>query len=200
MQPTTRPRTILTIIAMLILLALVSVATLATSRLMINPARSGLPGGAPPAAGSFQSGGQPGAMPERIANGQRRPAQGGLNLFSLTRSLGLNPQVLGYTNLALPLTGIVLLLVSIAGIWRQKGWALNLATVLVLVYLLGALPGLLSLGGRNINWLRTATAIVSAAATLPVLALSLLPSVREYFPPPVKKPRAGQASRGANLF
>ena len=118
------------------------------------------------------------------------PTRGGFNLFSITRSLGLSPQVMIYFNIGLPVLGVLLLLLSAFGIWKQKGWGLNLATLLGLIFLAGAVPGFFSLGGRNVNWLRSGLNIASAAATLPILALSFLPSVRDYFPKPARKPRA----------
>ncbi len=184
MLTNSRPKTILVIMVMLLVLALVSATSLITTRIGFGvPNR--LPGAFPGGAESFQ-GDNNGAAG---GNFQNRRSPTGFNLFSITRSLGLSPQLLIYVNIGLPLLGIALLLTSLYGIWKQKIWGLNLATLLGLIFLAGALPGLFSLGGRSINWLRIVTPILSAAATLPILLLSFLPSVRDYFPKPARKLR-----------
>ena len=183
---------------MLLLLAVVSSVSTLTSRIGFGANRQ-FGNGTPPAGGNFQ--GNNGNVPGQGGNGnfqgnngnfqgnngnfQNRRIAGGFgffNLFSLTRSLGLSFQVLGIINLVVPVLGIALLLVSAYGVWKQKKWGLNLATLLGLLFLLGALPGLFFIGGRNINWLRTGLTVLSALASLPILALSFLPSVRDYFP------------------
>jgi uncharacterized membrane protein (DUF2068 family) len=65
------------------------------------------------------------------------------------------------------------------GVWKQKRWALNLAMVMALIFLIGAAPGLFSMGGRNINWLRTSINALNTAASLVILFLGILPSVRD---------------------
>lgn len=185
-----RPSTITVMIAMLLVLAIVSGTTLATSRLQLF----GRGGNNRPNNGSGQNfQGNNGNFQGNNGNTQDGNLQGrtrsGFNLFSLTRSLGLSPQLIMYVNIAIPIIGIFLLLLSAYGIWKQKIWGLNLATFLGFIFLIGALPTFFSFGGRNINWLRTGLNITSAAATLPILALSFLPSVRDYFPKPARKPK-----------
>jgi len=190
-----RPKTITVILAMLVLLALVSATSSLTSRIGFRtPNRQfGNTGGGTGQGtnGNFQGNngnfqGNDGASQGNFTN--RRNT--GFNLFSITRSLGLSPVVIFYFNLAMPILGIVLLLTSLYGIWKLKIWGLNLATLLALVFLAGAVPGFFSVGGRNINWLRISLNAISAVASLPILALSLLPSVRDYFPKKTQKARA----------
>lgn len=183
---------------MLLLLAVLSSVSTLTSRIGFGANRQ-FGNGNPPGAGNFQ--GNNGTVPGQGGNNgnfqgnggnfqgnggnfqNRRLAGGGLfNLFSLTRALGLSGPVLGYISLVIPVLGIALLLASAYAVWKQKKWGLNLATLLGLLFLLGALPGLFAIGGRNINWLRISLNILSVLATLPILALSFLPSVRDYFP------------------
>jgi hypothetical protein len=199
----TRPKTIIVILAMLLVLAVVSAVSMLTSRIGFSAPRANRTGsdGTTPSRGQannngiFQGNtgntqGDEGNTQGNNRNFQGRANQGGFNLFSLTRTLGLSPQVMVYFNIGLPIAGIALLLASAFGVWKKKGWGLNLATLLALIFLLAALPGFFSLGGRNINWLRTGLNALSGVATLPILALSFLPSVRDYFPKPVRKAKA----------
>jgi hypothetical protein len=200
MLANSRPKTITVILSMLVLLAVVSAVSTATQRIGFGNARgnrptaglgTGQPGGnngtgtgtgtGQQGNGNFQGGG---------GNFQNRgPAGGGFNMFTILRMFGLGPQALIYINIAIPVIGILLLLGSAYGIWKQKIWGLNLATVLGLLFLVAGLPALFSIGGRNINWLRIGLNALSVVATLPILALSFLPSVRDYFPKPAPKPR-----------
>jgi hypothetical protein len=208
MNSTSRPKTIFAIIILLIVLALVSGTSLATTRNVLNGANrrqgNGNTQGNANNNGNFQGnnggtqGGTDGANnggnntgnnAGNNANSQRRGNQGIFNLFGITRSLGLNFQVIQYVSLGFQVLGIVLLLLSAYGVWKQQKWGLNLGMLLAFVFLLGALPALFSLGGRTINWLRTGLNLTSLAASLPVLALSMLPSVRDYFPRPKRKVR-----------
>jgi hypothetical protein len=199
-----RPKTITVIIAMLLLLAVVSVAATLTTQLRFgNVGRQGAAGfnGPRQGTGTGNNGFGAGQADNGTANGgtgqgnngfnsgQRRSAPGGFNLFSITRSLGLSPQVMIYFNIGLPIVGIALLLASAYGVWKVKRWGLNLAIVLGLLFLAGAVPGFFNIGGRNINWLRVGLNALSAVATLPILALSFLPSVHDYFPKPARKPK-----------
>ncbi|HEY3312678.1 MAG TPA: hypothetical protein VGK00_13640 [Anaerolineales bacterium] len=190
-----RPKTITVIIAMLLLLALLSTFSLVTNRLAIGaPNRQfasganqgqGFNGNLQGNNGNFQ--GNNGNLQGGFGANRRVP--GGLNLFSLSRSIGLSGPVVIFVSLGFSILGILLLLASAYGVWKAKRWGLNLGTLLGLVFLVGALPGLFFPGGRNINWLRMGTNILSAVATLPILALSLLPSVRDHFPRSAPKAR-----------
>ena len=200
MLANSRPKNITVILSMLVLLAVVSAVSTATTRIGFgNAARNrptaglgtGQPGGNN-GTGTGTGGGQQGGTNGNFQGGgnfQNRAAGGGFNLFTVTRALGLNPQVMVYINILIPVIGILLLLGSAYGIWKQKIWGLNLATVLGLVFLVAGLPALFSIGGRNINWLRIGLDALSVVATLPILALSFLPSVRDYFPKPAARPR-----------
>lgn len=202
MNITSRPKTIYTIIVLLVIMALVSGTLLATTRNVFSGAnrRQGAAQGNANNNGNFQgnNGGTQGGGTGNNNGGngtgnnsnfQRRGNAGIFNLFSITRSLGLNFQVIQYVSLGLQVLGILLLLLSAYGVWKQQKWGLNLGMLMAFVVLLGALPTLFSLGGRTINWLRTGLNLTSLVASLPVLALSLLPSVRDYFPRPKRKVR-----------
>ncbi|MCX6080690.1 MAG: hypothetical protein NTW32_14245 [Chloroflexi bacterium] len=195
---TSRPKTITLIIVMLLVLALVSTVSLATTRIGFG-GRGNRTGNTPgQSGGNFQGNNNGNAQGnnggEQTESGGtsgnfQRGTQSGFNLFSITRSLGLNPQVFVYVNLGLSIAGILLLLLSVYGIWKQKIWGLNLATLLGLIFLIGAVPGFFSFGGRNINWIRIGSTVLSTVAALPILGLSFLPSVRDYFPKSKPKPR-----------
>jgi uncharacterized membrane protein YqjE len=128
-------------------------------------------GNFPQGQGNFQPGG---------GNFQQRGAPGGLfSLFGTARSLGIDFQYLRYVSTALGIIGIALTVVAAIFVWKQKRWALNLAIVLAILFLLGTLPGLFSLGGRFINWLPTSLNILKALASIPIIVLGILPSVRD---------------------
>jgi hypothetical protein len=188
---TARPKSLTIIAALLVLLALASLtSTLTSSVFFVGAGPQGVLGnrtqggnfqgnaGNVPGNGNFQPG-QNGNS-QGGANFQGRRAAGGFNLFSITRSLGLDPQIMRYINLGFAIVGLALLLVSAYGVWKQKRWALNLAMVLALVFLISALPGLFSIGGRFVNWMRIVTDVVNVAASAPILALGILPSVRDF--------------------
>lgn len=199
MNLSSKPKSIITMLAMLVLLIALSLLSLFTSAPMLF-------GRAPGAFSGRGNTGRPGAMPNgNDANGQNfqrgnggtdqnfqrgnnggnfqgRSGYAGFNLFSLTRSFGLNPRVMVYVGLGIGVLGLVLLGLSLFGLWQMKKWGLNLAMLVGLFFLLGALPGLFSFGGRNINWFRSVINILTFIATLPLIFLGLLPSVRDYFP------------------
>jgi hypothetical protein len=104
---------------------------------------------------------------------------GGFNTFTIFRNLGVNPQIIGYVTLGISILGIVLVLLSAFGVWQQKSWGLNLGMVMAILFLIGAVPAIFSLGGRNINWLRTSINILTLLAAIPILVFGILPSVRD---------------------
>jgi len=150
--------------------------------------------GATGAGGNFQgrNGGAAGGNFQGGNGGAGFGGRGGagFNLFSVTRTLGLNPQSMVYINLGIAIIGILLLAWCAYGVWQQKKWALNLAMLLGLLFLLGALPGLFS-GfnfGRFFNWmagLRLGVNILEVIAGVVILVLGILPSVRDSYSQPV---------------
>ena len=84
-----------------------------------------------------------------------------------------------FITLGITILGILLALLSAFGVWKQKSWGLNLGMVIAILFLLGALPGLFSLGGRNVNVLRTSITILTLVASAPILVLGILPSTRD---------------------
>jgi hypothetical protein len=162
----TRPKSITVIAVLLVVLALLSTISALTSSTAFTGAR-------PPgvAGGNFQGNGN--------APGGGNPP-GGFNNRTSPGAVGMiNPQILGYTSTGLTILGVILALLSAWGIWKQKRWALNLAIVLAIFFLLGSLPGLFSLGGRNLNWLRATLSILTTLALTPILVMGILPSVRD---------------------
>jgi hypothetical protein len=143
--------------------------------------------------GNFQGGGNPqgGSDNPQAGNGgnfqggngnfQRR---GGANLFSIAgiaRTLGINFQYIRYITIAFGLLGIALTTVTAVFVWKQKRWALNLAIVLAILFLLGSLPGFFNFG-RFFSVFTVLTAssnILKGLATLPIIVLGILPSVRD---------------------
>ena len=192
-----RPKSLTIVAALLVLLALLSTTTTLVNQLGIGRRQPGAFNGAGPAGGAggnfqqggganfqgggaaggggnFQGGGAAGG-----AGGNFQGRGGGNNIFTLFRNTGINFRVIGYVTLGLTILGIVLALLSAYGVWKQKRWGLNLGMLIALLFLLGALPGLFSLGGRNINILRTSTTILTLLASVPVLVYGVLPSVRD---------------------
>jgi len=169
----------LTLIAVLLgVIGLLSLISLLTSGVRIG--QPALPQGVQPGnmvpRGDFQPG--EGNLPQ--GNFQQRGAPGGLfSLFSTARSLGIEFQYLRYVSIALGIIGIALTVVAAIFVWKQKRWALNLAIVLAILFLLGALPGLFSLGGRFVDWLPTSLNALKALASIPIIVLGILPSVRD---------------------
>ncbi|RPH60299.1 MAG: hypothetical protein EHM81_06540 [Chloroflexi bacterium] len=177
---TTRPNNITIIAVSLIILALISASSLLTTPSMFGGTRpQGRIPGNPPSGGNaqgdngnFQGQGQGG-------NVRQRNNTGGFNLFSITRTLGLGGQVMGYINIGIAVAGAALTLLSAWGVWKQKRWALNLAMIIAVICLIGAVPGLFSIGGRFINWFQVGQRALSTAASLVILFLGILPSVRD---------------------
>ena len=169
----------LTIIAVLLgVIGLLSLITLLTSGVRIG--QPALPQGVQPGnmvpRGDFQPG--EGNIPQ--GNFQQRGAPGGLfSLFGAARTLGFDLQYIRYVSMGIAIIGIVLTLVAAYFVWKQKRWALNLAIVLAILFLLGALPGLFSLGGRFVDWLPTSLNALKALSSIPIIVLGILPSVRD---------------------
>lgn len=176
---TTRSKSIVLIVIALVVLALISTTSTLTSRIALTRTRQ------PGTAGNFQGnnnnngGNFQNNNNNNGAGGNFQGRGGGFNAFTLFRTAGINPQVIGYFTTGITILGIVLALLSAYGVWKQKRWGLNLGMVIALLFLVGALPGLFTLGGRNINWLRTSLNILSLVASVPVLVLGILPSVRD---------------------
>jgi hypothetical protein len=180
-----RPKSLVIIAALLALLALLSLTSTLTSRTAFGIPNARQPGAA---GGNFQPGG---ALPQggnnnggnfQGRNNGNFQRGGGFNAFSLFRTAGinLNPQVMLYANLGITILGILLTLLSAFGVWKQKKWGLNLGMVIALLFLLSAAPGLFTLGGRNLNWLRTSITVLTVVASLPIIAMGALPSVRDW--------------------
>jgi hypothetical protein len=190
---TTRNKSLTTIIILLIVMALLSGISLATNRISVGRTRQPgtfTNGGNAQGNGNFQGGGgdaqgngtgQGNSNFQGNGNFQRNS---GFNLFSIFRTLGLGGQVMGYITLGFGILGIMFLLLSVYGVWMQKKWGLNLAMVMAVIFLLGALPGLFSLNISarffNINVvLRFVETIVNAGASIVILFMGILPSVRD---------------------
>jgi hypothetical protein len=142
--------------------------------------------------GNFQGGNsqggngniQPGNGNFQPGNGNFQRRAGGAGIFSLfgaTRSLGINFQYIRYVSLAVGIIGIVLTVVAAYFVWKQKRWALNLAIVLAILFLLGSLPGFFSFGRffSVMTVLTSSANILKGLATLPIIVLGILPSVRD---------------------
>jgi hypothetical protein len=171
----------LTIIAVLLgVIGLLSLISLLTSGIRIG--QPAIPQGVQPGTmvprGDFQPG--DGNFQPGNGNFQQRGSPGGLfSLFGAAGSLGINFQSLRYVSMGFAIIGIILTLVAAYFVWKQKRWALNLAIVLAILFLLGTLPGLFSLGGRFISWLPTSLNVLKALASIPIIVLGILPSVRD---------------------
>jgi len=187
-----RPKPILIVSILLIVLAVLSAASVVTSRTgFARPAGGGTGGGnfqanaGPGVAGGDAGGGNfqgaPGVGGPGGAGfaGRTGGGGGGLSTFSLLSSTGLSSQVIGTITLGITILGILLALLSIFGVWKQKRWGLNLGMVIALLFLLGALPGLFTLGGRNINWLRDSITLLTLLAAAPIVVFGILPSTRD---------------------
>ncbi len=177
-----RPKSIVVLTALLALLALLSLTSMLTNRTAFGIPNARQPGAA---GGNFQPGGSlpqdgnnNGGSAQRQNNGNVQRG-GGFTPLSLFRTAGINPQVMLYANLGITIFGILLALLSAFGVWKQKKWGLNLGMVIALLFLISAAPGLFTLGGRNINWLRTMVTILTVVASAPIIAMGVLPSVRD---------------------
>jgi uncharacterized membrane protein len=184
-MPTARPKSILIIAGLLILLALLSGTSILSNRIGFNRTRPTGTFTNNAQGGNFQGGNNgnfQGGNNNRNSQGGNNgnfQARGGFNLFTLFRNTGLNPQVFGYVSLGITILGILLALLSAFGVWKQKKWGVNLGMFIALLFLIGAVPGLFILGGRNLNWLRTSITLLTIVASAPVLVFGILPSVRD---------------------
>jgi len=118
-----------------------------------------------PATGTFLA---------RAVGGNR----GGFNLFGVVRTLGLGAQTIWVLTLGFAALELALLLLSAYGVWKLKHWGLNLAMLVVVFVLIGAMPGLFA-GGRLFNLWRFAANLLNVSAAVGILALGILPSVRD---------------------
>jgi hypothetical protein len=185
---TSLPKSLLTITTLLIILALVSLATPFLSGFGMNPAGrqpGNMPQGSnfrpenanPPQNGEFQGGARQsgsGIFPQRSDSGA-------FNLFSLNRAFGLSGQAMIYINYGLGVIGAGLAALAAFRVWKKKKSGLNLALVLAIVSLLGALPGIFS-GLRILDAsaiTRYVLSMVSVGSALLILAIGILPSVRD---------------------
>jgi len=169
----------LTIIAVLLgVIGLLSLISMLTSGVRIG--QPALPQGVQPGEMPQRGGFQPSESHLPQGNFQQRGAPGGLfSLFGAARSLGIEFQYIRYINIGIAFIGIVLVLVAAFFVWKQKRWALNLGIVLAILFLLGALPGLFSFGGRFVDWLLPSLNALKALASIPIIVLGTLPSVRD---------------------
>lgn len=190
-----RTRNIVIIVVALGVIALLSTVGLLTTGFGLGrPAfnRGNQPGNAQggnfqPGDGNFQGGNNNpqsgnGNFQPGDGNFQRRGGLGIFSLFSAARGLGINFQYIRYVSLAIGILGIVLTIIAAVFVWKQKRWALNLAIVLAILFLLGALPGFFTFGGRFFSFLTVLTSsanILKGLATLPIIVLGILPSVRD---------------------
>ena len=186
---TTRPKSLLVITFLLALLALISLATPFLSDFGMNLAGR-QPGNMaqggnfrpenanPPQDGGFQGGGnfQPGngSLPQRSGSGTA-------SLTGILRTLGLGGQAMIYINYGIGIVGAGLAALAAFLIWKKKKAGLNLALLLAILFLLGAIPGIFS-GLRMMDAtviIRYTLNILSAGAALVILGMGILPSVRE---------------------
>jgi hypothetical protein len=181
-----KPRSLVIVAALLVLLALLSTTSTLNNYFGFTRRQPGAFTANGAAGGNFQGGNNNGTGNAQGGNNNRTggaggnfQGRGGNNIFSLFRTSGINFQVIGYVSQGLTILGILLALLSAFGVWKQKKWGLNLGMVIALLFLIGAAPGLFTLGGRNINWLRTTITILSVLASVPVLVYGILPSVRD---------------------
>lgn len=199
-----RPRTIPIIAILLVVLAVLGVISFALSVGAVGLRRVNGPGtfvnGAGPRGGAqavpgsgggptfqYGPGGSFGGARTFSGNGGSFRQAGGPSVF---RVLG----ALRFLGPALPIVrGLwiaVVIGLSLLAAWfvwrRQKRWALNLGMVLALLVLLGTLPGLFLGGGRAFSFggfgmVLAGLNVLKAAASLPILILGMLPSVRDFF-------------------
>jgi len=171
-----KPRPIIIIVSLLAVLALASAVSA-----FIGSRGGGMPGGGmsgnPPSGGNSQGNAAP---PTGRNAGPNAPSGNGGPQMSGSgfRGLGINGPVMDYARIGVTVAGIALLVLSAYGLWRQKRWGLNLGMALAVVYLCGAAAGLL-MGGPMLNVLRLGVNIIQGVAALPVLAMGVLPSVRD---------------------
>jgi hypothetical protein len=188
-QKSPRPRNLVIIVVALGLIAVLStLGLLVTGFGLGRPAfnRGNLPNNSQ-GGGNFQGGntnpqtGNGGNFQGGTGSFQRR---GGASLFSvagIARTMGINFQYIRYITIVFGLIGIALTAVTAYFVWKQKRWALNLAIVLAILFLLGSLPGFFSFGRffSVITVLTSSANILKGLATLPIIVLGILPSVRD---------------------
>lgn len=180
---TARPKSLTIVAVLLVILALLSTTSTLSNRLGVGRRQPGAFTANGAAGGNFQGGANNGGGNFQGGNGTggggNFQGRGGNNIFSLFRTTGINFQVIGYISLGLTILGILLALLSAFGVWKQKRWGLNLGMLLALLFLIGAVPALFTLGGRNINILRSSITILTVVAATPILVYGILPSVRD---------------------
>jgi hypothetical protein len=190
---TSRPKSITILAILMLVLALLSVTSTVISRAGFGRpnfaqgpnAQQGFPQNG--AGNNFQPGanGQGGGNFQQGGNNnfQRGGGNGIFSLFRVARTVGIGGPVISYVGTGLSVIGILLSLLSAYGLWKQRKWALNLAMVLAIFFLLGALPSLFMGGGRAMSVFsitRSTLNVLTVLATLPVLAMGILPSVRDF--------------------
>lgn len=185
---TSTPKSLLIITILLILLTLISLATPVLGGLGMNPAGR-LPG-MMPQVGKFppenanppSDGGLQGRQPQPGSeNFLQRSDSDAFNPFRVTRAFGLGGQAMIYINAAMGVIGAGLTGLAAFWVWRKKKSGLNLALVLAVLFLLGALPGIF-LGLRMMDAaaiLRYALHLLSAGISLVILVMGIMPSVRD---------------------
>jgi len=150
-----------------------------------SSASAGSSQGGSTSAGSLPGGGNGGGF--QGGNGGNFQGRGGaagggflsfLTLGGIFRLLGIDFQYMGAANLGVPIFGILLALIAALGLWMQKRWALYLAVLVGILFLLGAFPGLLT-GFVRFSLTRTGMAALNALFALGVIVLACLPSTRK---------------------
>lgn len=184
---TPRPKNLTLIAALLALLAVFSLTSTIVGRVGLG-AR---PQGNFPQSGDFAPGNrifQPeGNFQPNGSNtpGEGRPRMlsggggGAVGLFRLPGVGGPLLGAIGYISTAISITGILLTLLAAYGVWKQKRWALNLAIAIGLLFLIGTLPRLFGGFGPAFSLFGVANTVLNwgtALASLPIIALSALPS------------------------
>jgi hypothetical protein len=185
----TRPKSLNTVVILLVVLAVLS-AVLPLLNLGRAAGFQRPQGGQFQGGGNFNNGGGPNGNFNNGAGGNdtnggngnfRNGGGGGFNAFGIMRSLGLGGQFFGIISTGITVIGILLVLLSAYGVWKQKRWGLNLALVLGILFLLSALPGLFAL--RFFNFLGVIRWVLDAgrAGIAVVIAfMCILPSVRDF--------------------
>lgn len=175
-MPATRSKSLAAIVILLVLLVLVSGGALVLSPLGFGGGgfRAGGVGGTP---GAGLQGGSPSAG--SLPGGNSGGFLSFLTLGGIFRLFGINFQYMGAANLGVPIVGILLALIAALGLWMQKRWALYLAFVVGIIFLLGAFPSLLQVFTRFSLTMRTGMAVLNTLFALGVIILGFLPSTRK---------------------
>ncbi len=182
---TSTPKSLLIMTILLILLTLISLATpvlsgLSAGRLpgmMLQVGKFPPENANPPSDGGFQ-GRQPQPGSENFL---QRSDGNAFHPFQATRAPGLGGQAMIYINYGVGVIGAGLAGLAAFWVWRKKKSGLNLALVLAILFLLGALPGIF-LGLRMMGAaaiLRYALHLLSAGISLVILVMGIMPSVRD---------------------